>query len=171
MLWPPLSSEPLARRRVWPLRTYPFERAISACMPPPHVEPTLSPPPILFGFTADRRCVWVLEFEPVRRPARAITRADALGEDAFAPSWQACWNTVSPQSCSRCAFRRTPSLDLRRMLAASPCASQLARAAGRSRRAPASRSHRGRRLLRCGGDVTRETTPARVHRSRPPHRR
>src|SRR4051812_38680603 len=33
------------------------------------------------------------------------------------PSWQACWKTVTPQSCARCSLRRRPSLALRRTLA------------------------------------------------------
>jgi hypothetical protein len=37
---------------------------------------------------------------------RSVARAQALGHDAFAASLQACWNTVSPQSCSRCSFSR-----------------------------------------------------------------
>jgi len=73
-----------------------------------------APSPILFHLTPHSGRRRVPELEPFRRPSGTIARSQSLGQDAFRPSLQVCWNTAVPFGCAMCSFRRTPGMPMLR---------------------------------------------------------
>jgi hypothetical protein len=115
--------------------------------------------PVLFGPTAHRRRLRVLELEPIGRTARPVTRSELPLQAHLAGMAE-----DDPSGCSRCSFRRTPDRLLRRMLAKVALRTSI----GSLRRSvpfsSSSRMRRGRPWARFGGSVTIGRQP------RPPHR-